>query len=87
MDPDQYLSERARAELWQDQTARRVAFQAALWQSLTPDPGPAMRTRANWQAVEDWLLERQLPYVDPGDDYELDPLLMSDITNVGRRFE
>lgn len=87
MDPDPILSERERAELWQEQTARRVAFQAQLWATLAPDPRPAMRTRANWAAIQQWLLERQLPPVDPDVDYAFDPLLMSDITNVGRRYE
>jgi len=84
MTPEQIADELARAQLWRDQAHRRLAFQSNLWfGQLAGDPAAAARLRANYLAVELWLLEGQEPETAPEDDPMFDPLGISDSVNVG----
>ena len=82
--PEQIADEEARAALWREQVARRVAFQTGLWGRLAGSPQAYAAFLARWEAVILWLTERQEPIVDPEDDYEHDPLQLSEQVNVGR---
>jgi hypothetical protein len=83
--PEQIAEEEARAALWREQTARRAAYQAGLWQSLSGSPAAREQLLAAWAPVILWLGERD-DETDPEDDYGEDPLL-SEIVNVGRLAE
>lgn len=76
-------TEEARAQLWRDQVARRVAYQTELWQALAGDPAAADRVRGAWAAVELWQMESHEPETEPEDDYDVDPLHIADTVNVG----
>lgn len=81
--PDWQLDEERRAALWREQVARRVAFQTALWTSLAGSPVAYRAFLDNWLPLIEWLAERDEPEVEPEDDYELDPLRISETVNVG----
>jgi hypothetical protein len=81
--PEQAAAEEARAQLWRDQQARRVAYQTRLWWSLAGSPTAAAQLRKDWDPVVQWLLERDQPQFDPQDDPGFDPLGISDSVNVG----
>lgn len=81
MTPEQIAAEEARAALWRSQVVRRTAFQADLWQQLSGDPWTLDDLYHNWQALIDYLFERDTPPVEPED--EIDPLGISDTVNVG----
>lgn len=72
--PEQIADEEARAQLWRDQAARRLAYQAELRQDLAGDPAAAERVRGAWQAIELWQQEAAEPSIDPQDDPGFDPL-------------
>lgn len=76
---ERYADELRRAELWQEQQGRRVAFQSELWASLAGDPD------AYWQLVRDWspLISTDVQWTPPEDDPGFDPLGISDSVNVG----
>lgn len=82
--PEQIADEERRAQLWQDQAARRVQFQTSLWfGQMAGDPSAAARVRASYQALLDAELEARMPDYDPEDDPGFDPLGISDSVNVG----
>lgn len=82
--PEQIADEEARATLWREQAAQRVAFQTELWGRLAGSPQAYAAFMARWQALILWLSERQEPATDPEDDYTYDPLHLGDQVNVGR---
>ena len=88
MDPRRDLSGgRERAELWRQQTARRVAFQTELWWDLA---APTRTGDANARELGgDRAMAARPPAAPrrPEDDSDIDPLGLSDITNVGTRYE
>jgi hypothetical protein len=60
--------EEARAALWREQTAERIAYQAGVWRSLMAPPGPAAAVRAAWAPIVQWQAERDIeipPEEDP----------------------
>lgn len=81
MTPEEIAAEEARAALWRRQQVRRVQFQSALWNSLAGSPVGWRVFMARWQALIDYLAEREEPEGEP--DLEIDPLGISDTVNVG----
>ena len=82
--PEQEAEELARAELWRAQAQRRLQYQQWLYYSrLAGSSAAAAQVQDDWDAVVQWLFERNLPRTDPEDDPEFDPLGLSDMTNVG----
>lgn len=78
--PEEIAAEEARAALYRAQQARRVQFQSELWSSLAGSPVAHRAFMARWQALIDYLAERDIE-ADP--ETELDPLGISDTVNVG----
>jgi hypothetical protein len=63
----QPLDEEARAALWREQQAERIAYQASVWRALQAPPGPAAAVREAWAPVIAWLAERDV-YIPPEED-------------------
>jgi hypothetical protein len=63
----QAQDEEARAALWREQTAERIAYQRDVWLGLQAPPGPAAAVRAAWAPVVAWQAERDV-YIDPKED-------------------
>jgi hypothetical protein len=79
--PEEIVASESRARLWQRQRARRVHFQSALWWSLSGSPSALRALNRRWQPLTDYLNERNLPVISS--EEEIDPLGISDTTNVG----
>jgi hypothetical protein len=79
--PEEIVAAESRARLWRRQQARRVQFQRQLWNSLAGSPSALRGLHLRWAPVVEYLRERDMP---PSDDaVEVDPLGISDTTNVG----
>jgi len=72
----------ARARLYREERARRIAFQAQLRASLAGDHAAWLAHHEAWAPLVDWLAERQEPGVPS--EFELDPFGISEQVNVGR---
>lgn len=64
----QPLDEEARAALWRDEQAARIAYARSVWLALQAPPGPAAAVREAWAPVVAWQAERDVeipPEEDP----------------------
>ena len=60
-------TEEARAALWRDQQANRVAFKSNLWLELQAPPEPRQQVLEDWSPIVLANLEAQNP-TDPEED-------------------